>query len=87
MSNSAATAVILPIAIAGLFELGYPKLLPTYLIAMGSAMAFMLPIATPSAAIVYSSGYVEIRDLVKAGAILSVVCILVFLTFGLAWWK
>lgn len=87
MSNSATTAVILPIAIAGLSGLGYTELLSTYLIAMGSAMAFMLPIATPSAAIVFSSGYIEIKDLAKAGAVLSVVSILTFLTFGLGWWK
>ncbi|MFP4005648.1 MAG: SLC13 family permease [Candidatus Hadarchaeia archaeon] len=87
MSNSAATAVVLPIAIPTLMELGYPGLLPTYLIAMGSAMAFMLPIATPSAAIVYSSGYVEIKDLMKAGLVLSIISIIIFLTIGLGWWK
>lgn len=88
MSNSAATAVILPIALGVIItKLGLPGELPTYLIAMGSAMAFMLPIATPSAAIAYSSGYIKIRDLMKAGALMSLVSIIVFLTFGLGWWK
>ncbi len=90
MSNSAATAVVLPIAIALFLQIGisgYSSELITYLIAMGSAMVFMLPIGTPSAAIVYSSGYVEVKDLVKAGAVLSVFSIIAFVTFGLGWWN
>lgn len=87
MSNSAATAVILPIALSALIGLGYPGQLPAYLIAMGSAMAFLLPIATPSAAIAYSSGHIQIRDLVKAGALLSIVSVIIFATVGLGWWK
>lgn len=87
MSNSAATAVILPIALSALIGLGYPGQLPAYLIAMGSAMAFLLPIATPSAAIAYSSGHIQIRDLVKAGALLSMVSVIIFATVGLGWWK
>lgn len=91
MSNSAATAVVLPIALATILTLGtagqYTGEFVAYLIAMGSAMVFMLPIGTPSAAIVYSSGYVEVKDLVKAGAVLSVLSILAFITFGMGWWK
>ncbi|KXB05398.1 hypothetical protein AKJ49_00870 [candidate division MSBL1 archaeon SCGC-AAA382A03] len=91
MSNSAAVAVVLPIAIITITGLGaaksYPGELVAYLIAMGSAMVFMLPVGTPSAAIVYSSGYVEVKDLVKAGSILTILSILVFLTIGLGWWK
>ncbi len=91
MSNAAAVAVVLPIAIITVTGLGvaehYTGELIAYLIAMGSAMVFMLPVGTPSAAIVYSSGYVEVKDLVKAGGVLTVLSILVFLTFGLGWWK
>lgn len=89
MSNSAATAVILPIvlSITATAEFGLPPQLGGYLIAMGSAMAFMLPIATPSAAMAYSSGYIEIRDLLKAGLVLNVFGIITLLTFGLGWWK
>lgn len=91
MSNSAATAVVLPIAITTITGLGiagqYSGELVSYLIAMGSAMVFMLPIGTPSAAIVYSSGYVEVKDLVKAGAVLTIGSVLVFVTIGFGWWK
>lgn len=91
MSNSAALAVVLPVAITTIPALGiagqYTGELVSYLIAMGSAMVFLLPVGTPSAAIVYSSGYVEIKDLIKAGSILTVFSIITFLTLGLGWWK
>lgn len=91
MSNSAATAVVLPLALSTILALGpagrYSGELVSYLIAMGSAMVFMLPIGTPSAAIVYSSGYVEVKDLVKAGAVLSILSIIAFITLGMGWWK
>lgn len=91
MSNAAAVAVVLPIAIitvTGLSVAGnYTGELVSYLIAMGSAMVFILPVGTPSAAIVYSSGYVGVKDLVKAGGVLTILSVLVFLTIGLGWWK
>lgn len=91
MSNSAATAVVLPVALSTILSpeigAGYSGSLVAYLIAMGSAMVFILPIGTPSAAIVYSSGYVDIKDLVKAGSVLTVMCVIAFITVGLGWWK
>lgn len=91
MSNSAATAVVLPVAISAILRpeigAGYSGELVTYIIAMGSAMVFLLPIGTPSAAIVYSSGYVEVKDLLKAGSVLTIVCIVAFITLGMGWWK
>ncbi|KXB06866.1 hypothetical protein AKJ51_02645 [candidate division MSBL1 archaeon SCGC-AAA382A20] len=87
MSNAAATSVILPIALPTIIALGKSDQLVTYLIAMGSAMVFLLPVGTPPNAIVYSSGYVELQDFVKAGLVLSVASIVIFITLGLGWWR
>lgn len=91
MSNSAATAVVLPVALSTILSpeigAGYSGSVVAYLIAMGSAMVFLLPIGTPSAAIVYSSGYVDVKDLIKAGTVLTIVCLIAFITVGLGWWK
>ena len=35
--------------------------------AMGASMAFMLPVATPPNAIVFSTGYIQARDMIRAG--------------------
>ena len=40
----------------------------------------MLPIATPPNAIVFSSGEVEIRDMVRAGLVLNLIGVLVIAT-------
>lgn len=87
MSNAAAASVVLPIALPTMMALGQSDQIVTYLIAMGSAMVFLLPVGTPPNAIVYSSGYVEVRDMVKAGLILSVISMVTFITLGLGWWK
>jgi len=92
MSNAAALTVMLPLAITTIvLELGvgiqFSGKIVSLLIAMGSAMVFLLPIGTPSAAIVYSSGYVDVKKMIKAGAVLTLVSIVILLTFGLGWWR
>jgi sodium-dependent dicarboxylate transporter 2/3/5 len=37
------------------------------------SMAFMLPIATPPNAIVYGTGYIKLKDMIKAGLILEII--------------
>ena len=39
--------------------------------AMAASCAFMLPVATAPNAIAYGTGEIEIRDMVKEGAVLS----------------
>jgi len=92
MSNAAALTVILPLAITTIvlgLDVGiqFSGKIVSMLIAMGSAMVFLLPIGTPSAAIVYSSGYVDVKNMVKAGAVLTIVSVIVLLTLGLGWWR
>jgi sodium-dependent dicarboxylate transporter 2/3/5 len=40
--------------------------------ALAASLAFMLPVATPPNALVYSSGYVSIRQMVRTGFILDI---------------
>ena len=44
-------------------------------IAMASSCAFMLPMATPPNAIVFASGYIQVKEMAKAGAILNLIAI------------
>ncbi len=87
MSNAAVTAITLPIALTTMDGMGVPLIVPMYTIAMASGFAFILPIGTPSAMLVYATGHLEARDFLKAGLILSVLGIITFLTVGLLWWK
>ncbi len=87
MSNSATTAVILPIALAAMTGMAFPEVLPVFLVALPSAFAFMFVVGTPSAALVYSTGHLDQIDFLKPGFILNVLGLAIFLTVGLGWWK
>jgi sodium-dependent dicarboxylate transporter 2/3/5 len=43
--------------------------------ALGASMAFMLPVATPPNAIVFSSGYLTIPQMSRAGVLLNLTAI------------
>jgi sodium-dependent dicarboxylate transporter 2/3/5 len=76
-SNSATTAAFLPVigSIAvGLNSNPLELLVP---ITMAASCAFMLPVATPPNAIVFSSGEVRVKDMSRAGFILNIVFVFI----------
>jgi len=85
MSNVALVNIFAPI-ISGVsdgigvdfLELGIP-------VALASSCAFMLPISTPPNAIVYSSGFVKVVDMLKAGVLLNILAVLLLAFLGLFW--
>jgi sodium-dependent dicarboxylate transporter 2/3/5 len=87
MSNIGAVAILLPIgfAIASSIE-GISPLLASMLIALSGGLAFMLVIATPGNAITYSSGYFSTKDLLKAGVIANILCIVVMFVVAIVYW-
>jgi sodium-dependent dicarboxylate transporter 2/3/5 len=74
-SNTAVAAVFLPIAGAAAVGLGEPPASLTLPVALAASLGFMLPVATPPNAIVFGSGAVTARQMLRAGAILDVVTI------------
>ena len=78
MSNVGAVAILLPIGLAISTEIPFiSPLLSAMLVALSGGLAFMLVIATPGNAITYTSGYYSIKDLLKAGIIANIICIIV----------
>jgi sodium-dependent dicarboxylate transporter 2/3/5 len=45
-------------------------------------MAFMFPVATPPNAIVFSSGHMKVKDMMRAGVILNITSVLVIYFFA-----
>jgi sodium-dependent dicarboxylate transporter 2/3/5 len=43
---------------------------------LAASCAFMLPVATPPNAVVFASGYLQIKDMVKAGFWLNIISII-----------
>jgi sodium-dependent dicarboxylate transporter 2/3/5 len=66
-SNVASAATFMPILGALATVAGQPALELVIPAAMAASCAFMLPVGTPPNAIVYGSGRVPIRDMVRAG--------------------
>ncbi|HEX9729888.1 MAG TPA: SLC13 family permease [Gemmatimonadales bacterium] len=76
-SNTATAAVGLPLMASVAGGLGVAPLPVMAAAALGSSMAFMLPVATPPNAIVFGSGAVASGDMARAGAGLNVMAIVI----------
>ncbi len=71
-SNTAVTSMMVPIVISIALRTGENPVTLAIGAAVAASMAFMLPVATPPNAIVYSSGYVSMRDMIRAGFALDI---------------
>lgn len=71
-SNTASTATFLPILGAVAVGLGLSVEWLTVPVALGASMAFMMPVATPPNAIVFSYDQMRLSDMVRAGIVLNV---------------
>ncbi|MCK5389725.1 MAG: anion permease, partial [Candidatus Thorarchaeota archaeon] len=64
--------------------LGIDPLLITMVIAIGVSMDFALPTGTPPSTIAYSTGKVEMREMITTGLVVDLIAILV-LTIVVVW--
>jgi sodium-dependent dicarboxylate transporter 2/3/5 len=48
---------------------------------LGASVASMLPMGTPPNAIVFASGHVKIKDMIKTGFVLNIICIIIITLF------
>lgn len=76
-SNMATATMAMTVMCGAAPVLGVEPLGLMAIAALSSSMAFMLPVATPPNAIVFGSGELEIRQMVKAGLVLNLVAITV----------
>lgn len=70
MSNTAATNLVVPIAISVSSAFRIDPLIPVISSAFGASFAFVFPVSTPPNAIVYSSGLVPLPSMIKKGVLL-----------------
>ena len=82
-SNTASAALLVPVFAAIAESLGIPAVILSALIAVSASCAFMLPVATPPNAMVYGSGHVAQKDMMRAGFRINLSCIVVI--SGYAW--
>eukprot|EP01129_Flabellula_baltica_P014134 TRINITY_DN6713_c0_g1_i1.p1 TRINITY_DN6713_c0_g1~~TRINITY_DN6713_c0_g1_i1.p1 ORF type:complete len:262 (-),score=38.94 TRINITY_DN6713_c0_g1_i1:1-786(-) len=77
LSNTALIAIVLPILADMAVQIGQNPLLFVIPVTLSSSYAFMLPIATPPNAIVFSSDRLKVSDMMKTGFPLNIVGVLV----------
>jgi len=76
-SNTASANMIVPVVIAIAQAAGADPLEPALGATFGASLGFMLPVSTPCNAIVYGSGYVPLRAMMRYGVLLDVVGVFV----------
>ena len=76
-SNTASTNLIGPIAITTALSMGFSPIPVAVGIALSSSLGFMMPVSTPPNAIVYASGYVPITEMIKTGALIDLIGIVI----------
>lgn len=80
VSNTASAALLVPLFMTVAIDLQLPPAGIAVVIALCASCAFMLPVATPPNAIVFSSGLVPQRQMMRAGLVLNLVIALVIAT-------
>jgi sodium-dependent dicarboxylate transporter 2/3/5 len=72
-SNTAATSMLVPVVISVCVAAGVDPVAPAIGACLGASLAFMLPISTPSNAIIYGTGLVPIGAMIRFGVLLDLV--------------
>jgi sodium-dependent dicarboxylate transporter 2/3/5 len=71
-SNTAIAAIFVPLVLSIAPVVGLPPLMAMMTVTMAGSLSFMLPMATPPNAVVFASGGLSIREMIKCGAGLNI---------------
>lgn len=85
-SNTASAALLVPVFAGVAQALGIPPVILSVLIAISASCAFMLPVATPPNAIVFSTGHIAQTEMMRVGIYLNVTCIVILTLFAWLVW-
>ena len=86
ISNTAASSVLIPITIslAALLNLNMTNFVVAS--AIGVSLDFIFPMGTPPSALAYSTKYIRIKDMIKAGLIISILGAIILALFAYLTW-
>ena len=86
ISNAAVIAILMPVGMSLEQSLGIDPRVMTLAIALPAGLAFCLPMGTPANAIVFSSGFLHIREMILPGLIIQIFAWLLFLASAWLIW-
>ena len=72
-SHTAATNMVLPLGITAALSAGIDPVPVTVGMALASSLGFVLPVSQPPNALVYSTGFVRITNMMKAGIFIDII--------------
>ena len=79
-SNTASANMVVPVVISIAHAAGLDPVEPALGATMAASLGFMLPVSTPCNAIVYGSGYIPLRQMMRHGLVLDIAGIMVIVT-------
>ncbi len=84
-SNTATAATLIPILASIAPGLGLAPMALAVPATLAASCAFMMPVATPPNAIVFGSGRITIRQMIRAGVWLNLVGIAIIMVVTFSW--
>jgi solute carrier family 13 (sodium-dependent dicarboxylate transporter), member 2/3/5 len=84
MSNIAQVIVFAPVVAGIANAVGINPLIPGMAMALGASLAGMLPMGTPPNAIVFASGHIKMKEMMKTGFVMNLIA--VFLVTLICWY-
>jgi len=76
MSNLALVTILIPVIAELALAMGYPILALCIPVTLAASCAFMLPMATPPNAIVFSSGKLKVQTMARVGFLMNIISII-----------
>ncbi len=76
-SNTASANMVVPVVIAVARSAGMDPVLPAIGAAMGASLGFLLPVSTPTNALVYGSGRIPLTAMIRHGILVDIIGVVV----------
>lgn len=87
VSNTALSALFIPLFATVAEAFGLSPIILSVLIALAASCAFMMPVATPPNAIVFGTGLVKQSEMMRVGFILNLVCVGALTLIAMVFWS
>jgi sodium-dependent dicarboxylate transporter 2/3/5 len=81
MSNVAQVIVMAPVISSLATAIHMQPLMLGIAMTLGASCASMLPMGTPPNAIVFASGHIKLKDMLKTGFVMNIICIVLVSLF------
>lgn len=86
VSNTAAAALLIPLLVPVAAHFGLSPMVMAVTVALAASSSFMLPVATPPNAIIFGTGLVPQRVMMRAGVLLNLICITLITLLATLFW-